>query len=119
MREYREPPPPFGPVYNVEGAGLKKFRKAGIIGKAYGEAVLEAVRVAQRKALKGGDGPPPPRPREGRAILEEIAAQHKAALAAAPARERRARKPQVWRAMYEAAMAAKRQREAAALALAA
>jgi hypothetical protein len=116
----------FGPAYDVESATLKKFRSRGGDRKAYGEAVLAAVRSAQRSALNRAT-PSMPRPncasgtthQTGRAILKAVAARHAAALEACPSQERRARKPEQWRRMYDEAMAEKRARETAPLAVAA
>ena len=114
----------FGPEYDLESAALKKFRTKARKGlshlsaddrRAYGAAVEAATLARQRAFLKSG-GEPEPRPHcasgtwhtTGEAISAAVRSQHRAALAACPAQERRARTPDQWRSMYEAAMAAKR-----------
>lgn len=114
-----EAPAPFGPVYNLESASLKKFRRAGVISKAYGEAVEQAVLASQRAALNRA-APSLSRPNcasrtyhnNGADIDKAVKAQQRAALAACPSQVRRARSAAVWQAMYDAAMAEKREREA-------
>jgi hypothetical protein len=119
-------PGQFGPVYNLDSAALKKFRRAGSLDgtlkqfrQAYGAAVEQAVLASQRAALNRA-APSLPRPNcasgtwlsDGREISKAVRAQHRASLAACPSQVRRARSAAVWQAMYDAAMAEKREREA-------
>jgi hypothetical protein len=105
----------FGPVYNVESATLKKFRRNGGDRKAYGRAVLDAVMTAQRGQLRTA-GESIPRPNcasgtlhsDGTDILKAVASQQRAQLAACAAQQRRTRTPAKWREMYAEAMAEKR-----------
>jgi len=120
-------PKSFGPEYDIESAALKKFRRMARKGlshlstderRAYGAAV-EAATLARQRAFLKSHGEAEPRPScasgtwhtTGEAISAAIRSQHKAALAACPSRERRARTPQQWQAMYAAAMTEKRQRK--------
>jgi len=117
-------PKSFGPEYDIESAALKKFRRMARKGlshlstderRAYGAAV-EAATLARQRAFLKSHGEAEPRPScasgtwhtTGAAIDAAIRSQHKAALAACPSRERRARTPQQWQAMYADAMARKR-----------
>jgi hypothetical protein len=88
----------------------------------YGEAVLEVVRALQRSALQrelpshnvscpSGCSSP-----DGKDIIRHIQNAQRASLAACPDQVRRARKPEEWQEMYEAAMKEKREREAARVA---
>jgi hypothetical protein len=118
-----------GPEYNIDSATLKKFRHRARKGLAalsradrlaYAAAIEAAVISAQRVALRRA-APPIPRPNcasgtthnTGEAINNAIRAQHRAALAACPSQERRARSPAQWQTMYDAAMAERRKRESA------
>ena len=117
---------PFGPMYPDLGTGVAKYRrmarKGGVqklpeaIRWAYGEAIEKAIRAKQRNELQrelpthachcaSGSSSP-----DG--IGEFMRRKQRAALAACPAQERRARTPQQWEEMYERAMADKRKREA-------
>jgi hypothetical protein len=106
---------PFGPLYNVESAALKKFRRNGGDTKAHGQAVLAAILTAQAGQLRTA-GETIPRPNcasgtlhsEGRDILKAVASQQRAKLAACAAQQRKARTPAEWRKMYLEAMAEKR-----------
>ena len=117
-----------GPEYNIDSAALKKFRHRARKGlatlsrvdrQAYGAAIEAAVLSAQRMALRRA-APSMPRPNcasgtlhnTGEAIIKAIREQQRAALLACPSQERRARTPEKWREMYDAAMAEKRKREA-------
>ena len=110
----------FGPEYDLESAALKKFRTKARKGlshlsaddrRAYGAAV-ETATLARQRAFLRSHGEAEPRPHcasgtwhtTGEAISAAVRSQHRAALAACPAQERRARTPQEWAAMYEAAM---------------
>ena len=114
----------FGPEYDLESAALKKFRTKARKGlshlstddrHAYGAAVELATLARQRAFLKTATVPEP-RPHcasgtwhtTGEAIDKAIRQQHRAALAACPAQERRARTPDQWASMYAAAMEEKR-----------
>jgi hypothetical protein len=119
-------PEQFGPVY-PDLPAVNKHRKAARDGlalmsrdarQAYGLAVETAIRAKQRAELQrelpshnvscaSGTNH-----NDGAAIHKAMQAKQRAALLAAPAQERRARKPAVWQAMYDAAMADKRKREA-------
>ena len=113
----------FGPEYNIDSAALKKFRRmrrssmSRADRQAYGAAVEAAVLSAQRAALRRA-APSIPRPNcasgtthnTGEAIDRALREQQRAALLACPSQERRARKPEKWREMYDAAMAEKRKR---------
>jgi hypothetical protein len=122
----KELPKQFGPDYDLESAALKNFRRMARKGlshlsaedrRAYGAAVEVAVLARQRAFLKSHTVPEP-RPvcasgtwyTTGEEIHAAIRRQHRAALAAAPGVERRARTPDQWRSMYAAAMAEKRGR---------
>jgi hypothetical protein len=104
----------FGPIYDVDSATLKKYRRNGGCCKAHGEAVLVAVRSSQQACLKRA-AVPAARPNtasrtyhsDGGAILKAVAAQHTAATQAWPAQIRRARTRQQWEELYEIAMAEK------------
>jgi|SRR6186713_2986615 hypothetical protein len=118
-----------GPIY-PDLPACKKHRKAASNGlaamtrearQAYGLAVETAIRAKQRSELQrelpthnvscaSGTNH-----NTGAAIHKAMQAKQRAALLAAPSAERRARKPAVWQAMYDAAMADKRAREAAEL----
>ena len=84
---------------------------------AYGLAVETAIRALQRSELQrelpthnchcaSGTNH-----NSGAAILKAMQTKPRAALAAAPSQERRAREPHVWQRMYDEAMAEKRARE--------
>jgi hypothetical protein len=104
-----------GPAYPEMGATVAKFRrlaaKAGSIAAmprseriAYANAIEAAIHAKNNAWWKSGpalEGP-------NRDVGAKIRSEHKAALSRAAAAERAARKPAVWEAMYEAAMAAKR-----------
>jgi hypothetical protein len=124
VSDVKELPKQFGPDYDLESAALKKFRRMARKGlahlsaedrRAYGAAVETAVLARQRAFLKSHTEAEP-RPRcasgtwhtKGEEIHAAILRQQRAALAAAPGVERRARTPQEWKAKYEAAMAEKR-----------
>lgn len=119
-----------GPQYPALGAGVQKWRRsaaaAGGVMKmdpwaraAYGQAVEDAIKALQRSEIRRET--PEHRPNcasgtihnTGEAIHEAVRAKQRAALAAAPGKERRARKPETWKSMYREAMAERRAREAA------
>jgi hypothetical protein len=119
----------YGPEYNIDSATLKKFRHRARNGLAkmsradrlaYATAIEAAVLSAQRVALRRAT-PSMPRPNcasgtphnTGEAIHKAVREQHRAALAACASQERRARTPEKWREMYDAAMAEMRKRETA------
>jgi hypothetical protein len=112
-----------GPEYDIDSAALKKYRRMSKDGlhqltweerRAYGEAVEKAVLAKQRSFLKSHTEPEC-KPlcasgtyhSEGEDIHKAMQAKHRAALAAAPARERRSRTPAQWQAMYDEAMQGK------------
>jgi hypothetical protein len=122
---------PFGPVYPDLLTVKKHRRRDGLAAmsrsdrQAYGLAVETAIRAKQRSELQrelpehrcncaSGTNH-----NDGRAISKAMRAKHRAALAACPGQERRARTPQVWQAMYDEAMKQKRAREAQPMPLAA
>ena len=110
-----------GPAYPDLGNTVAKYRrmatKAGSISQmlpfdrqAYGEAVEKAIRAKQRSELMR-ELPSHPCPcasgtyhNTGEAIDRAMKAKHRAAALAAPAQERRARKPPEWERLYRAAM---------------
>jgi len=113
-----------GPVYNVQSAALAKFRFAARDGlatlsseerRAYGAAVEQAILAKQRSECRAASVPEQ-RPNcasgtwetTGEGIHRAMKAKHRAKLAACPDQERRARKPHVWKEMYEEAMEQKR-----------
>lgn len=119
---------PFGPDYNVDGAGLKAFRRAARKGlsalsrderQAYGAAVEAAVLTQQRAAFLRAAGVTDHNApcasgtwaSDGAAIHAHMRRKQRAAILAAPSQIRRAREPDVWRAMYAEAMAERRERE--------
>jgi hypothetical protein len=114
---------PFGPAY-PDLASVKKHRpRHGLASmsvearQAYGLAVETAIRAKQRAELQrelpehrchcaSGTNH-----NDGAAIHKAMQAKQRAALAACPSQERRARSPHVWRQMYEEAMAEKAARQ--------
>jgi hypothetical protein len=118
-----------GPEYNIDSAALTKWRRLARKGLSkltaeqrlgYSAAVEAAVLSAQRSALRRA-GVPEMRPNcasgtwhnTGEAIHKAVRQRLNAALLACPSQERRARKPEKWREMYDAAMKERREREAA------
>jgi hypothetical protein len=114
-RPFSNPDRVIGPAYPEMGGAVAKWRRvAAIAGSisamskadrhAYGAAVEAAILSKHRLALVGPavklEGPP-------KDVGAAIRARHAAELANYPARERAARKPAVWEAMYAAAMAEK------------
>jgi hypothetical protein len=109
---------PFGPDY-PDLPTVKKHRKnltslSQEQRRAYGEAVENAIRAKQRAELQR-ELPTHPvscasgtNHNCGRKISAAMRAKHRAALLACPGQERRARTPQIWQTMYDAAMAEKR-----------
>jgi hypothetical protein len=99
---------------------VKKYRKPLATltrdqRRAYGEAVETAIRALQRSELQrelpehrvncaSGTNH-----NDGREISKAMRAKHRAALQASVAKDRRDRTPEQWQAMYDAAMAAKRE----------
>lgn len=114
-----------GPVYDIDSAALRKCRRKPLKAMsraerdAYASAIETAVLAAQRASLRRA-GNPLPSPNcasgtahnTGEAIHKAVRAQHRAALLACPSQERRARTPEKWREMYDAAMAEMRGRGA-------
>jgi LmbE family N-acetylglucosaminyl deacetylase len=105
----------FGPIYNVESAALKKFRRNGGDHKAYGEAVMQAVRAAQRielnratKSMPNASSASRTWLSDGLEICKAVANQQQASLAACASKQRRDRTPEQWKKMYAEAMAEKR-----------
>ncbi len=117
------------PPYPDLGAKVMKFRRVAAKGglmdmpkaqrNAYADAIEDAIRTKQRQELQrelpshnvscaSGTNH-----NDGAAISAAVRAQHRAALLAAPSKERKARTPEKWRKMYDAAMADKRARAAA------
>ena len=115
------------PRYDIGSAQLTKFRKLARHGlntlsraeiENYADAVEQAVLASQRAAVMGT--------REvvfkagcasgtfhnnGADVIKAVLHQQRAALAACPSQERRARTPNQWQAMYDEAMAQKRHRQ--------
>lgn len=123
------------PRYDIGSAQLTKFR--GVANRAggvmalerfyrvqYANAVEQAVLASQRASLapkreavfKAGCASGTFH-NDGETIGKAVVAQHRAALSAYPAQERRARTPNQWQAMYDEAMADKRRREASVAAI--
>ena len=116
----------YGPLYPDMGQGVAKFRtiakKCGGVQKmseadrwAYGSAIEKKILAMQRSELQrelpehkvncaSGCASP-----DG--VGDHMRRKQRAALAACPGMERRARTDQQWREMYEQAMADKRSRE--------
>lgn len=107
------------PLYPDLGQGVARYRRLAIRGlasmlvtdrRAYGDAVLSAVRSKQRQELQR-ELPSHPvhcasgtNHNTGDAIIKAMQTKHRAALTAAASQERRARKPEVWKEMYAKAM---------------
>ena len=132
IAEVSAPPKPLKddntPPYPDLGPTVAKFRRLASKGlanmlvsdrRAYADAIETAIRAKQRQELQREL--PSHRVRcasgtdfnDGAKIHEAIRRQHRAALLAAPSQERRARKPEEWKEMYEEAMKEKRERLAA------
>jgi hypothetical protein len=126
MTKFDDIPEQFGPAYTIGSAALQKYRKAARDGlaslspdqrRAYAEAIEKAILSAQRSQLRSA-AVPERRPTcasgtwhtTGNAINKAVREQHRAALAACPAKVRRERSPQEWRTLYNAAMAEKHAR---------
>lgn len=122
MKKTEPEPGQFGPVYDVNSQTLGRFRQAAKDGLssleraqvvAYARAVEDAVLGAQRSSLRREKSPPASMSasgtfhNRGQDIHAAIRAKQRAALAAAPSRERRARTPHEWETMYLQAMAEK------------
>ena len=121
-------PNQFGPVYDLDGATLKKYRGrvngGGVMGlpledrRAYAEAVEKAVLAKQRSQLKTY-GEPNISPScasgtwktTGEEIDKAIRQQHRSETLSWPGKIRRARTPEEWQKMYDEAMQEKRERE--------
>jgi hypothetical protein len=116
-----EPLPEFGPEYPELGPAVAKWRR--LAGKrdltpaekrAYGDAFEASIKAKQRQALLGPDRPAiAPRCASGTwhntpEAIESAIRQ----ILAFPAQARRARTPEEWSALYDAAMEEKRDREA-------
>jgi hypothetical protein len=118
----KEPCEPFGPVY-PHLPTCAKFRKIANPTpeqkRAHGDAVSAAIRALQRAALARELPTIKPRCASGTwhnnadgSVGKAIREQHRRALLAYPDAVRRARTHDEWQAMYDAAMAEKRAREA-------
>ncbi len=120
-----------GPDYPALGAAVAKWRAKARDGlqtlsreerRAYGEAVERAILALQRQEAMRGLMPITPKVRcasgtahnTGEAIEEAVRKQQRDALLAWPSQARRARPDHVWREMYEATMAERRQMAEAA-----
>jgi hypothetical protein len=110
--------PPFGPTYPDLGPTVAKFRRrASQVGglremspaerAVYAEAIEQKIKALQRAALLREGTPIPPPTIFGKKLAEH----HRATLLSYPAKVRRARTDDEWKAMYEAAMKEKRKRE--------
>ena len=97
--------------------GLHKLPREQRI--AYGDAVERAILRKQRAEFQHASCEPGHKAKcasgtwctTGATIDAAIKQQHRAALAAAPGQERRARTPEQWQAMYDEAMREKRERK--------
>lgn len=119
-----------GPEYTISSSALVIHRRKAREGlttlsraerQTYGLAVETAVRAAQaaqcRRHCEPGHNSPSASGtwhNTGEAIHKAVAAQQRAALLAYPSQVRKSRTDAEWLAMYDAAMEAKRRREAAA-----
>lgn len=123
-----EPPPAFGPEYPNMGPRVAKFRRipkrklTAAQKREYAEAIETKILSLQRQSLQRELPTFKPRCPSGTwhnnadgKIGKAIREQQRNALLAYPEQARRARTPQQWQDMYEAAMAekdrAKRQRK--------
>lgn len=100
-------PKDHGPQYPDMGASVAKFRKLGPISKmdkaerqAYGTAVETKIKSLQRAALMRGT----PQVRSFEPIGDARVTAMRNRLIASADKERRERKPDEWKAMYDAAM---------------
>jgi hypothetical protein len=117
--------PENGPDYPDLGPTVIKHRRKAKAGlgklsaddrRAYGEAVEQAIRAKQRHEFIRASCEPDKRAtcasgtwhNDGNKIDAAIKQQQRAALAAYPSQERRARTPEKWKELYEEAMEAKR-----------
>ena len=102
-----------GPDYPDLGVKVAKLRR-GDDRRAYGLAVLEAIRRLQRSSLMRETPTHVPHcasmtaHTDGKKILKAVAARQRAALLAYPEQVRRKRTPAEWQELYDAAMAEKR-----------
>jgi hypothetical protein len=113
------------PIYDIDGAMLKKYRAKARDGLAllsrqeilvYAAAVEKAVLAKQRSQLRQGLEPAEPRPNcasgtthtTGKAISAAIPEQQRNALLAYPSKVRRARTDVEWRQLYDKAMQEKK-----------
>ena len=120
----------YGPEYPDLGASVAKFRpaaaKQGVMAMqreqrlAYADAIERAIRSKQRASLRSEKPGRAIRCASGTAhntgeeISRAIRAQHRAALAACPSQIRRAREPEEWVELYDAAMVETKKARAAA-----
>lgn len=114
-----------GPEYPTLNGPVTKYRAKARKGlkflsandrQAYGAAVGDAIRALQHREAFHGLAPANPKSgcasgtwhADGDSIHKAIRLQHLNALLACPAQERRARSPNQWAEMYDAAMKKKR-----------
>lgn len=116
-------PKDLGAAYPELGPSVAKYRRiAAGVGSvaamsredrhAYGAAIEKRIRALQIQELHAGR-PAVPDTAADRDVGATLRAQHRARLTASIGKERRERKPEKWKEMYEAAMEEKRKREAA------
>lgn len=112
-----------GPTYAISSAALVKHRTKAREGLAalsrderqtYGLAVETAIRAAQAAQCRRHGEPDHRSPsasgtwhNDGAAIHKAVAAQQRTALLAYPSQVRKARSPDEWQRLYDAAMTAK------------
>ncbi len=105
-----------GPDYPELGSAVAKWRRIARVRELtflereeYGAAICAAIRAKQKAELQRELPTIKPSCASGTAhtrgadILRAVAAQHRSALIASAARERKARPAHVWREMYEQA----------------
>lgn len=108
-------PEPFGPFYPDLGATVAEFRrKANLVGsikemlpndrRAYADAIEKAIRAKHRTLHMR----PTPSENNPEPLGIKRLAMLNTQLLACPAKERAARTPEQWQAMYDAAMKVKR-----------
>lgn len=109
---------PFGPIYPDLGPSVAKYRRKAnmTLGEklVYGEAVHNAILAKQRQELNRA-AVPGQRPNcasgtwhtDGKAIHKAVRKQQESDLQSCAGKERRARTPDEWQAMYDRAMAEK------------
>jgi hypothetical protein len=111
-----------GPLYPELGPSVEKFRRLSKNGIShltrdqrvdYANAIETRIRALQRQELQAGRPAAPAETWVPDQVGASVRRAHAASLAACAGKERRARKPEKWQAMYDEAMEEKRAREAA------